>query len=204
MEPRQAAQTLEVIRTLMERTCQYQLLTARAGLAAGALALLGSLVFLVLDPADPVYFGAVWGAVFAGSLAASFLGTVLRGRARGERVWSRQARAVLLALAPSLAAGLLLTVFFFRMGNGMHLYLPGVWMLCYAQGALATSAYAPAPIRWMGIAFFAPAGVALALGPVGAVPMMALAFGLGHVALGIDLLLKERRERSVQLYREVA
>ena len=36
MEPRQAAQTLEVIRTLMERTCQYQLLTARAGLAAGS------------------------------------------------------------------------------------------------------------------------------------------------------------------------
>jgi hypothetical protein len=34
--------------------------------------------------------------------------------------------------------------------------------------------------------------------------MMALAFGLGHVALGIDLLLKERRERLVQLYREVA
>jgi hypothetical protein len=163
---------------------------------------LGSLAFLILDPADPLYFGLVWGAVFAGSLAASFLGTVLRGRARGERVWSRQARAVLMALTPSLAAGLLLTVFFFRMG--LHLYLPGVWMLCYAQGALATSAYAPAPIRWMGIAFFAPAGVALALGPVGAVPMMALAFGLGHVALGIDLLLKERRERSVQLYREVA
>jgi hypothetical protein len=34
MDARQAARTLEVIRTLMERTCQYQLLTARAGLAA--------------------------------------------------------------------------------------------------------------------------------------------------------------------------
>ena len=34
MDARQATRTLEVIRTLMERTCQYQLLTARAGLAA--------------------------------------------------------------------------------------------------------------------------------------------------------------------------
>jgi hypothetical protein len=36
MDARQAAYNLEVIRTLMERTCQYQLLTARAGLAAGS------------------------------------------------------------------------------------------------------------------------------------------------------------------------
>ena len=38
---------------LMERTCQYQLLTARAGLAAGCLAGLGSLLFLFLDARQP-------------------------------------------------------------------------------------------------------------------------------------------------------
>src|SRR5262249_25497890 len=38
MDSTQAARTLEVIRTLMERTCQYRLLTAWAGLAAGSLA----------------------------------------------------------------------------------------------------------------------------------------------------------------------
>src|SRR5437588_11631155 len=98
MDARQAAHTLEVIRTLMERTCQYQLLTARAGLVAGSLAGAGALSFLVLDPQDPWCFGAVWAAVFAGSVLASTVSTVVRGRQRGERVWSRQARAVLLAL----------------------------------------------------------------------------------------------------------
>jgi hypothetical protein len=204
MEPRQAAQTLEVIRTLMERTCQYQLLTARAGLAAGALTLLGASAFLFLDADDPGAFAAVWGAVFAGSLLATCLGTILRGRARGERVWSRQARTVLIALAPSLVAGLVLTAFFFYLGNRLHLYLPGVWMLCYGQGALATSAYAPAPIRYLGVAFLPTGAVALALGPDWAVPMMVVAFGCGHIALGVDLLLKERRERAVRLYRDVA
>src|SRR5438552_4784194 len=101
MDARQAAHTLEVIRTLMERTCQYQLLTARAGLVAGSLAGVGALAFLVLDADNPWHFGGVWAAVFAGSVLATCLGTILRGRACGERVWSRQARTVLLALVPA-------------------------------------------------------------------------------------------------------
>src|SRR5436305_11526629 len=92
MDSRQAAHTLEVIRTLMERTCQYQLLTARAGLAAGSLAGAGALLFCALDAADPAVFAAVWGLVFAGALLATAVGARTRGRARGERVWSRPAR----------------------------------------------------------------------------------------------------------------
>ncbi len=202
MDARQATRTLEVIRTLMERTCQYQLLTARASLVAGSLAGAGALAFLVLDPHDPVAFGAVWAVVFAGSLLATTLGTVLRGRENGERIWSRQARTVLLALAPSLVAALVLTVFFF--GRGEHLWLPGVWMLCYGQGALATSAYAPSPIRWLGLAALAMGGVALLLGPDWAVPMMGIVFGLGHASLGAALLVAERRQTALRLHRSVA
>src|SRR5207249_4903960 len=117
MDPVQASRNLELIRTLMERTTQYQLLTARAGLAAGCMAGLGALSFLVLEPSNPWHFGAVWGVVFAGSLTATLIGTVLRGRDRGERVWSRPARAVLRALTPSLFAALAMTIFFFARGG---------------------------------------------------------------------------------------
>src|SRR5947209_5967888 len=89
MDAQQAARNLEVIRTLMERTCQYQLLTARAGLVAGTLAGLGALSFLFLSSANPWHFGTVWALVFAGSVLATALGTVMRGRERGEQVWSR-------------------------------------------------------------------------------------------------------------------
>ncbi len=200
MDSREAARTLEVIRTLMERTCQYRLLTAWAGLAAGSLAGVGALLLCVLDPEGPAPFGAVWGLVFAGSLLASVVGTVLRGREVGEPVWSRQARAVVLALAPALAAAAVLTAFFFARGE--HLWLPGVWMLCYGQGALATSAYAPPPIRWLGLAMLPLGALTLALGPGWAVPMMGLVFGLGHVGLGVVLLIAERRERRLRLYRQ--
>ena len=202
MDARQAAHTLEVIRSLMERTCQYQLLTARAGLAAGCLAGVGALLFLFLDPANPVQFGAVWSLVFLGSLLATCMGSMMRGRERGERVWSRQAKAVLLNLAPSLFAALALTGFFFH--EGKHLWLPGVWMLCYGQGALATAAYAPRSIRWLGVAFLPLGGLTLGMGPAWAVPMMGLVFGLGHIALGVFLLILERREGGLRLHRSVA
>lgn len=202
MDAKQAARNLEVIRTLMERTCQYQLLTARAGLAAGILAGLGGLTFLWLNPADPTEFGLVWAVVFAGAVLATVLGTVLRGREQGERIWSRQARAVLMALAPSLFAAAAFSIFFFSRGE--HLWLPGVWMLCYGQGALATASYSPPPIRWLGAAFLLFGCITLALGTAAAVPMMSIAFGLGHISLGACLLLQERRQLRVRLHRDVA
>ncbi len=202
MDTRQAAHTLEVIRTLMERTTRYQLLAGWTGLAAGCLALTGSLLFHFLDETNPGHFAAIWTLVFAGSLLASVTGTVMRGRERGERIWSRQTRAVVLALAPSLFAALVLSLFFFARGE--HLWLPGVWMLCYGQGALATAPYAPVPIRWLGAAMLPLGGLALALGPAWAVPLMGAVFGLGHVGLGLALLAAERRERAVRLHRTVA
>jgi len=202
MDTRQAAHTLEVIRTLMERTCRYRLLTAGASLAAGTLAILGALSFLYFDAGDPASFAAVWGFVFASSLTGSFVGTLLRGREVGERVWTRQTRMVLLALAPSLAAAAALTVFFFARGE--HLWLPGVWMLCYGQGTLATSTYAPPGIRWLGVAVLGLGALTLALGAGWSIVMMGVAFGLGHLALGFALLSEERRERAIRLYRSVA
>ncbi len=202
MDASQAARNLEVIRTLMERTCQYQLLAASAGLAAGSQAAVGALAFLVLDPKDPAIFATVWGLVFIGSLLGTIVGTVLRGRERGERVWSRQTRAVVLALAPSVFASVVLTLFFFA--QGWHLWLPGVWMLCYGQGALATWAYSPTPIRWMGVAVLPTGALTLALGPSAAVVMMGLVFGLGHIALGLALLAAERRAARLRIHRSVA
>jgi hypothetical protein len=202
MDARQAARNLEVIRTLMERTTQYQLLTARAGLAAGSLAGAGALAFSVLDPANPWHFGSIWTGVFAGSFLMTCLGTATRSRERGERVWSRQARAVLWALMPSLFAAFILSLFFFARGE--HLWLPGIWMLCYGQGALATATYAPAPIRSLGLTALALGGVTLALGPEWAIPMMGIVFGLGHIGLGLVLLASERRQGVVRLHRSVA
>jgi hypothetical protein len=77
-------------------------------------------------------------------------------------------------------------------------------MLCYGQGALATAAYSPPSIRWLGVTFLAAGGVTLALGPAWATLMMGLTFGLGHIVLGVVLLAAERRAKRLRLHREVA
>src|SRR5262245_28717000 len=161
----------------MERTCQYQLLTARAGLAAGCLAGTGALLFLLLDAGNPAHFAAVWALVLVGSLLAVGVGKVMQTQEKGEPLWSRQARAVLLALAPAVIVAVVLTAFFFARGE--HLWLPGVWMLCYGQGALATAAWAPPIIRGLGLAALALGALTLWLGPPAGVLMMGLVFGLG-------------------------
>ena len=140
--------------------------------------------------------------VFVGALLATTVSTILRGRQRGEPVWSRQARAVLLALSPSVFAALVLSVLFFALGE--HRWLPGVWMLCYGQGALATSVYAPAPIRWLGIVVLLLGALTLWLGPEWAPLMMGLVFGVGHIGLGFALLITERRQEVLRLRRWVA
>jgi hypothetical protein len=203
MDSREATRTLEVIRTLMERTTQYQFLTARAGLAAGLMACVGSTLFLFVDAANPWAFAIVWSLVFAGSLLVTCICTVLRVRERGEQVWSRQAQAVVLALAPSVFAALVLSIFF--LVQGWHLWLPGVWMLCYGQGSLATAVYAPPIIRTMGLLVLVIGGVTLGLGPTWAILMMALVFGLGHIWVGLTLLATERRgQRALGVFRTVA
>ncbi len=203
MDARQAARTLEVIRTLMERTTQYEVLTARAGVLAGILALTGAtLLYFAFEPANPWHFGGVWGLVFLGSLFVTVLGAADRCRERGDPVWTRQARTVLLALLPSLAAALVLSVFFFARGE--HLWLPGVWMLCYGQGALATAAYAPLSIRWLGATVLPLGALTLLLGPDWAVLMMGLVFGVGHIGLGVAMMLAEHRRGLPRLYQEVA
>ena len=111
-------------------------------------------------------------------------------------------KQVLLALTPSLFAAMILSVYFFA--SGSHLWLPGVWMLCYGQAALATSSYAPAQIRWMGICVLVLGAITLFLGPAFATLMMGLGFGLGHIILGVAMLIAERRQSNIRLHRSVA
>ena len=202
MDARQAAHTLEVIRTLMERTCQYQLLTARAGLAAGCLAGVGALLFLFLDAGQP---RAVRRRLVAGvpRLAAGHL------HGHGDaRPGARRARLVAAGAGGAAGPGAVAVrgpgADRLLLRRGKHLWLPGVWMLCYGQGALATAAYAPRSIRWLGVAF-------LLLGAADAVA----GAGLGRADDGPGVRPgarrpgrgppdPERREASLRLHRSVA
>jgi len=191
MQRTRAEDDLELIRTMMERANRYEHLSARAGLKVGLVAILGALSFCWLDATRPVTFGSVWGVVFLTSVAVTVHEQVREVRALRLPVWTGPARRLVQALLPACAVASILTCQAFV--HGRHLELPGIWMLCYGCGVLSTMTYAPPVVLPIGVGFLVLGALTLFLGPGWAVFMMALTFGVGHLALGLRLALLERQ-----------
>jgi len=178
----------------MERSRRYEHISGYSGLLAGAAALIGcTLLSCHLVPFDSrSNFVAVWAAVFVVAFAGHLVFTFGRARQRGEPVWSRQARTVLLAVLPNFGAALAVTVLVWRLGRVDR--LPAVWLTLYGCGVLATSFFAPRSIAWLG-------GSCLALGAADLISqyshpilMMGLGFGGAHIAFGGAVLAMEWRQ----------
>jgi hypothetical protein len=173
-------------------------------LLAGGTALLGCAVLgLKLLPFGPrLDFAVVWSAVFAAAFAGHLLVTFGRARQRGEPVWSRQARTVLLAVLPSFGVSLAITVLIWRLDR-LDL-LPALWLLMYGCGALATSFFAPRSIAWLGVTCLAIGTISSVALPGHAILTMAVGFGATHIGFGVGVLVAERREaRTRAFWRQV-
>lgn len=204
MQLEHAEHTLETIRTLMDRSQRYEHLSGYSGLLAGGTTLLGcaALGSKLLPFGPRLDFGVVWTAVFAVAFAGHLLITFGRARQRGEPVWSRQARTVLLAVLPSFGVGLTLTVLMGRLDR-LDL-LPGLWLMLYGCGALATSFFAPRSIAWLGATCLAVGFVSLILLPGHPILTMAIGFGVTHIVFGIGVLVTEiRAARAHRFWKQV-
>jgi hypothetical protein len=204
MQLERAEHTLETIRTLMDRSQRYEHLSGYSGLLAGGTAVLGCVVLgLQRLPFGPrLDFAIVWSAVFAVAFAGHLLITFGRARQRGESVWSRQARTVLLAVLPSFGVSLAITVLMGRLDR-LDL-LPALWLLLYGCGALATSFFAPRSIAWLGATCLAMGIISLIALPGHALMTMALGFGATHICFGVSVLVAEKREaRSRAFWRQI-
>jgi len=188
MTGREAEQTLETIRTLMERGTRYTNLSGHAGIAAGLCALVGCGLREWLHTP----FVTTWLGVLVAASAATAFFTSRMAAANGEPLWTRQARTVTLALAPSLTTALILTAVLSQVGERQ--LLPGVWMLLWGVGALAISFFTPRVMSALGITFMAAGAVALLTPPASDVFSMGLTFGLIHLVYGIALTVSPRSE----------
>jgi hypothetical protein len=195
-----AEHTLETIRTLMERSQRYEHVSGYSGFWAGATAILGCIVLgFHLLPFDPrMSFALVWSVVFAVAFAGHLLFTFGRARQRGEVVWSRQARTVLLAVLPSFIVSIAVTILIWRLDR-IDL-LPAVWLTLYGCGALATSFFAPRSIAWLGITCLTLGIVSLLAPHSHALLTMAVGFGVTHIGFGAAVLVAERREERMSRF----
>jgi multisubunit Na+/H+ antiporter MnhC subunit len=183
MTPKEAEQTLAVIRTLMERGTRYTNLSGHAGIAAGALTLAGCALRVWLNTP----FLATWIGVLIAASGANVFFTAALARSSGEPFWTRQTRTVVLALMPAFVSALVLTAVLTRVHQ--EALLPGVWMLLWGSGALAMSFFTPRVLSLLGVTFLIAGTLTLFLEPGSDAFSMGLTFGAIHLVYGIVLSL---------------
>jgi hypothetical protein len=207
MEPNAAAEHLQVIRTLMERSALYRRTLAPIMLYVGSVGTLAGLGGLVIGIAAPVWFYAWWLSAAALALAGAFLIARRQAVRDGERVWSPPTLRVAEAMAPHLAAGLVLSLALLMFDaappRGLFVLANALFYGCAVHAAGFFMPRGMKLFGWIVIIVSAAGSAGLAVvdpavaGPRLAHAVMGCVFGVLHLAYGAYLYGTERRETDV-------
>src|SRR2546421_11946153 len=109
MESNWAAELLQFIRTLMERSAVYRRALAPVMILNGVLGTAGSITALALEIDTPRSFILYWVCVAILGLAGSFFLVRRQALKASEPFWSPPTRRITQAMLPALAAGGIIT-----------------------------------------------------------------------------------------------
>jgi hypothetical protein len=178
----QAFDHLQYIRRTMEGASSFTavpgvggVLMGTSALVAGALAHQGSAV--------PDRWLSIWLVEGILALAIGLLFAHRKARRIQVELFSRPARKFMLAFAPALVAGAVLTSALDRTGQ-MGL-LPGCWLLLYGAGISAAGAFSVRIVPVMGTCFLALGSAAMFSPPEWGDAWLAAGFGGLHIIFGI-------------------
>lgn len=203
MESNWAAEHLQVIRTLMERSALYRRALAPIMIYNGVLGVVGGLVGWGAKIDSPRGFIGYWAAVGLTALAGSFLLVRRQALKEAEPFWSPPTRRVARALLPALLVGSvagLLTLLFPTWDFLKPQALPTFWILLYGCALTAAGFFMHRGIKLLGWLFIV-CGCALMAGrcqPDASWPslnghwVMGAVFGGLHLAYGIYLYFTEQ------------
>src|SRR5262245_44114257 len=212
MESNWAAEHLQVIRTLMERSAVYRRALAPIMILNGVVGLTAAGLGLALRGSTPRGFIGFWAAVAAVAVAGSFLLVRRQALKESEPFWSPPTRRVTQALLPALTAGCIIGALIWwhvgtlpkDMGSVMGmLWLPLGWIILYGCALHAAGFFMPRGMRLFGWAFILGGCALFAAGiPDWASPlqyahgMMGCFFGGLHLAYGVYLYFTEPRRNE--------
>lgn len=178
-----AIDNLRFIRETMERAGAFTAISGRGIVVAGVVAL-GASALTARQPYAPRWM-ATWIAAAVVALALSAWLSARKARALGVPITSGPARKLILAFAPALVAGALLTVILVQ--HAELALLPGVWLLLYGTGVAAGGALSVPAVPVLGVSFMV-LGVAALFAPASSGHWFMLAgFGGLHIAFGIRI-----------------
>jgi hypothetical protein len=203
MEANWAAEHLQVIRTLMERSALYRRALGPIMIACGAIGLAAATMSCFVKIERPSHFSAFWLGVSVLGVVASFLLVRRQALKEAEPFWSPPTRRVSQALLPPFLVGLVGgLVFLARSASdpSANWYLAVFWTAVYGCALHAAGFFMQRGIRLFGWIFVLGGTVAFIIGSAkpelrtseGAHYVMGVFFGLLHLAYGIYLYFTER------------
>jgi hypothetical protein len=207
METNWAAEHLQVIRTLMERSALYRRALAPVMTFVGVVGIVGGVVGWKLELKSDLPFIGFWLMVGVLAFGGAFLLTRRQALKAAEPFWTPPTRRVMQAIAPPLSFGSVLALIFLGIGGSHRIapaLLPPVWMALYGCSLHAAGFFMPRGIRLLGWLFIL-LGSALLILAFGlrldlfadvlesGHLVMGTGFGVLHLAYGVYLYFTEKR-----------
>jgi hypothetical protein len=176
----QAIDHLQYIRRTMEGAASFTAVPGIGGIVMGASAFAAA---AVAHQSAADHWLAIW---IAEGLVALVIGLIFANRkARRTQVelFSRPARKFMLAFAPALVAGAVITSALARAARPE--FLPGCWLLLYGAGISAAGAFSVRIVPVMGTCFLLLGTAAMFSPPAWGDTWLAAGFGGLHIVFGI-------------------
>ena len=182
----QAMDNLSFIRSAMENAGSFTAVPGVGSILMGATALLAA--FSAHLSRSPLAWLEIWGgeAFLAVAIALGF--SYRKAMRSGTALLSRPFRRFVLAMAPSVFAGAILTLELYRAGASN--LLAATWLLLYGVGVSSAGAFSVRVVPIMGISFLVLGAIAVISPAAWADPLMALGFGGLHVFFGFVIARK--------------
>jgi hypothetical protein len=180
-----AAERLQVIRTLMERSAIYRRALAPIMIFVGVLGLGASVLGSILQIDRAVTFTSYWCAVSLIGLFGAYLLARRQALKDREPFWSPPTRRVTQALLPSLFAGAVLgAIFTFALGTqaSFSWALPVTWILLYGCAVHAAGFFMPRGFKLLGWLFIM-GGTSLSLSSLAV--QIQLPYASSHLIMGV-------------------
>jgi hypothetical protein len=205
MDNKWAADHLQTIRTLMERSAIYRRALAPVSIFVGVIGIIAGLAGWAFGVSGAGAFAIYWLAVSVVAVAGALFLMRRQAVKDGENFWSPPTRRVVQAMAPALFIGLVAGLVVARGVAPDPAVLVVIWTILYGLALHAAGFFMQRGIRWFGWVFLM-AGLLLPTGLAAGVLrflrfdspslVMGIIFGATHLAYGIYLYFTEPRKNE--------
>ncbi len=178
-----AMDNLQFIRATMEQAGAFTALSGWGMVAVGVIAI-GTALLASAQPTMERWLH-VWFAAGAISLIVQLWALMAKARGSGIPLFSGPGRKFILAVSPTIFAGAVLTLVFYR--AGIVEVIPGMWLLLYGAAVAAGGTSSVEIVPLMGLCFLFAGTFALITPFTWNDWILGVAFGGFHIVFGIPI-----------------